>query len=98
MCRPREKIHRPQTRRRRENNEDSLEKMQAMRRNMKKAGEVLEALARREQKKAHLAVRGSFLFFLVSPRCSLSSVAPWLPWLAGMPRRCAWRFSTALDS
>jgi enhancer of polycomb-like protein len=57
LRRPREKIHRPQTRRRRENNEDSLEKMQAMRRNLRKAGEALEWVTRREQKKAHLAVR-----------------------------------------
>lgn len=57
VCRPREKIHRPQTRRRRENNEDSLEKMQAIRKNMKKACEILDWLTRREQKKVYLAVR-----------------------------------------
>ena len=55
--RPREKIHRPQTRRRRENNVDSLEKMQLIRRNMKHAAEVLDVVTRREQRKAHIAVR-----------------------------------------
>ncbi|CAL8467691.1 g7229 [Coccomyxa elongata] len=55
VFRPREKIHRPQTRRRRENNEDSLEKMQAIRKNMKKACEILEWLTRREQRKVNLA-------------------------------------------
>lgn len=55
--RPREKIHRPQTRRRRENNEDSLEKMQAIRRNLKKAYELLEYVTRREQRKCNLVVR-----------------------------------------
>jgi len=55
--RPREKIHRPQTRRRRENNEDSVEKMQAIRRNLRKAYELLEFVTRREQRKCSLAVR-----------------------------------------
>ncbi|EIE24666.1 hypothetical protein COCSUDRAFT_41002 [Coccomyxa subellipsoidea C-169] len=55
VFRPREKIHRPQTRRRRENNEDSLDKMQAIRKNMKKACEILEWLTRREQRKVNLA-------------------------------------------
>ena len=50
-------MHRPQTRRRRENNEDSLEKMQAMRRNIRKAVEIMEHLVRREQKKLNIAVR-----------------------------------------
>lgn len=61
ICRPREKIHRPQTRRRRENNEDSLDKMQAIRKNMKKACEILEWLMRREQRKVNLAVRNCSL-------------------------------------
>ena len=54
--RAREKVHRPQTRRRRENNEDSLDKMQAMRKNIRKAVEIMEHLVRREHKKLHIAV------------------------------------------
>ena len=55
-CRAREKVHRPQTRRRRENNEDSLDKMQQMRKNIRKAVEIMEHLVRREHKKLHIAV------------------------------------------
>ncbi len=36
---------------------DSLEKMQLIRRNMKKAAEVLDVVTRREQRKTHIAVR-----------------------------------------
>ena len=54
--RAREKVHRPQTRRRRENNEDSLDKMQQMRKNIRKAVEIMEHLVRREHKKLHIAV------------------------------------------
>ncbi|KAK9817316.1 hypothetical protein WJX72_012553 [[Myrmecia] bisecta] len=54
VFRPRERIHRPQTRRRRENNEDSLEKMKAIRANLMKSQELLEWLARREKKKRDL--------------------------------------------
>ena len=57
VCRAREKVHRPQTRRRRENNEDSLDKMQQMRKNIRKAVEIAEHLVRREHKKLHIAVR-----------------------------------------
>ena len=49
-------MHRPQTRRRRENNEDSLDKMQQMRKNIRKAVEIMEHLVRREHKKLHIAV------------------------------------------
>ena len=56
MCRPRDKIHRPQTRRRRENNEESLDKMKTLRQNLVKAYEVLEWLTRREQRKCNLVV------------------------------------------
>ena len=55
-CRPRDKIHRPQTRRRRENNEESLDKMKTLRQNLVKAYEVLEWLTRREQRKCNLVV------------------------------------------
>ncbi|KAK9843485.1 hypothetical protein WJX81_005242 [Elliptochloris bilobata] len=54
VFRPREKINRPQTRRRRENNEDSVDKMQAIRRNLKKAWELLEYVTRREERKRNL--------------------------------------------
>ena len=57
VCRPRDKIHRPQTRRRRENTEESLEKMRLLRQNLVKAYEVLEWVTRREQRKCHLTVR-----------------------------------------
>lgn len=57
LYRAREKINRPQTRRRRENNEDSVEKMQAIRRNLKKAWELLEYVTRREERKRSLVVR-----------------------------------------
>lgn len=60
MRRTREKIHRPQTRRRRENNEDSLDKMQQMRKNIRKAVDLMEHLVRREQKKLNIAVRAPF--------------------------------------
>ena len=57
VCSAREKINRPQTRRRRENNEDSVDKMQAIRRNLKKAWELLEYVTRREERKRSLVVR-----------------------------------------
>lgn len=54
--RPREKIHRPQTRRRRENNEDSVDKLKAIRANLVATRELAEALTRREQRKLNLLV------------------------------------------
>lgn len=56
VCRPRDKIHRPQTRRRRENNEESLDKMRTLRTNLVKAYEVHEWLVRREAQKYSLVV------------------------------------------
>ena len=56
-CRPREKVHRPQTRRRRENTEDSLDKLRMIRENVLKALEIFEMLVRRERKKRDLLVR-----------------------------------------
>ena len=56
ICRPRERINRPQTRRRRENNEESLEKMQTIKQNLNKAMELLEYLVRRERRKRDLVV------------------------------------------
>ena len=68
--RAREKVHRPQTRRRRENNEDSLDKMQQMRKNIRKAVEIMEHLVRREHKKLHIAV--SPLLF----KCTIFRASP----------------------
>ena len=65
MCRPRDKIHRPQTRRRRENNEESLDKMRTLRTNLVRAYEVHEWLTRREARKYSLVVS---IFHLLCPR------------------------------
>jgi hypothetical protein len=59
MCRPRERLHRPQTRRRRENNEDSLEKMKMIQANVHKGLDLFEMLVKRERKKRDLVVRGA---------------------------------------
>ena len=59
ICRPREKTHRPQTRKRRDVADDSLDKLRQLRANLGKAREMLDTLARREQRKAHLLVRFS---------------------------------------
>lgn len=55
-CRPRERLHRPQTRRRRENNEDSLEKMKMIQANVHKGLDLFEMLVKRERKKRDLVV------------------------------------------
>ena len=55
-CRPREKLHRPQTRRRRDQADDSLDKLRQLRSNLGRARELLDTLARREQRKAHMLV------------------------------------------
>ena len=54
--RPRERIHRPQTRRRRENNIDSLDKLRMSRENVLKALDIFECLVKRERKKRDLVV------------------------------------------
>ncbi|PSC68541.1 enhancer of polycomb 1 [Micractinium conductrix] len=54
VFRPRERIHRPQTRRRRENNADSLEKLRMVRENVLKALDIFEGLVKRERKKRDL--------------------------------------------
>lgn len=51
VFRPRERQNRAQTRRRRENNEDSLEKLKMIRNNLIKGLDVFELLVRRERKK-----------------------------------------------
>ena len=56
-CRPRERIHRPQTRRRKENNEEAMDKMRAIQGNLTKARELVEQLLRRERKKRDIVVR-----------------------------------------
>ena len=50
-CRPREKVHRPQTRRRRENNVDSLDKLNMISDNIKMALQLFELVVKRERKK-----------------------------------------------
>ncbi|KFM29105.1 Enhancer of polycomb-like protein 2 [Auxenochlorella protothecoides] len=54
VFRPRERVHRPQTRRRRENNEDSLDKLRMVRENVLKALDLFEMLVKRERKKRDL--------------------------------------------
>ena len=50
-CRPREKIHRPQTRRRRDNNEDSYQRLQTISDNIRMALQLFELVVKRERKK-----------------------------------------------
>lgn len=54
--RPREKIHRPQTRRRRDNNEESIDKLKTIRANLAATRDLCEAVARREQRKLNIMV------------------------------------------
>ncbi len=49
-------MHRPQTRRRRENNADSLEKLRMIRENVLRALDIFECLVKRERKKRDLVV------------------------------------------
>lgn len=51
VFRPREKIHRPQTRRRRENNPDSFERLQTISDNIRMAMQLFELVVKRERKK-----------------------------------------------
>ena len=51
VFRPRERLNRPQTRRRRENNEDSLDKLRMIRGNLMTALDIFETLVKRERKK-----------------------------------------------
>mmetsp|Transcript_14929 Transcript_14929/g.37829 ORF Transcript_14929/g.37829 Transcript_14929/m.37829 type:complete len:482 (+) Transcript_14929:307-1752(+) len=55
VFRPRDKPHRPQTRRRRENDVSSYEKMKALQSNMKAGRELLACVARRELKKREMS-------------------------------------------
>lgn len=54
--RPRERIHRPQTRRRKENNDEAMEKMRLIQANLAKARDLVETLLRRERKKRDIVV------------------------------------------
>lgn len=55
VFRPRERAHRPQTRRRREAGDDASDRLRALAANLRRAGEVLEWTARREARKRALA-------------------------------------------
>mmetsp|Transcript_10442 Transcript_10442/g.29715 ORF Transcript_10442/g.29715 Transcript_10442/m.29715 type:complete len:525 (-) Transcript_10442:261-1835(-) len=54
VFRPRERVNRPQTRRKRENDMTSYEKMKAMQQNLQSSVELMEQLIRREYKKRDL--------------------------------------------
>eukprot|EP01025_Chloroclados_australasicus_P044792 TRINITY_DN4880_c1_g2_i10.p1 TRINITY_DN4880_c1_g2~~TRINITY_DN4880_c1_g2_i10.p1 ORF type:complete len:517 (-),score=58.25 TRINITY_DN4880_c1_g2_i10:783-2228(-) len=56
VFRPREKIHRVQTRRRRENNEESLEKLRMIHQNLQNATKMVEMIQKREELKKELLV------------------------------------------
>jgi enhancer of polycomb-like protein len=53
VFRQREKTNRPQTRRRRENDQGSFEKMRQIRKNMEMVYAIVELECRREEKKMH---------------------------------------------
>jgi enhancer of polycomb-like protein len=57
-ARSREKVNRPQTRRRRDNSDELMEKLRQMRDNLMGAKQILEEVVRRERRKRDLAVRG----------------------------------------
>lgn len=66
--RTREKINRPQTRRRRDNSEELLDKMRLLQANLRDAKAIMEEVVRRERRKRDLAVRLCYcavLFFCV---------------------------------
>lgn len=56
LSRPRERVNRPQTRRRRENNDESLEKLRMIRENITRALDLFEYLVKRENRKRDLVV------------------------------------------
>lgn len=55
-CRPREKVNRPLTRRRRENSVDCLEKLRTIHENILHAMEITELMVMRERKKRDIYV------------------------------------------
>ena len=56
LCRPREKATRPQTRRRKDTNEENMEKLRTIRLNQQKAVELAQLVLKREKKKQALVV------------------------------------------
>ena len=72
--RPRERIHRPQTRRRRENNIDSLDKLRMIRENVLKALDIFECLVKRERKKRDLVVSRELAWCGVRWACGRAGV------------------------
>lgn len=55
-CRTREKINRPQTRRRRDNSDELLDKMRVLKDNLVSARGIMDEVVRRERRKRDLAV------------------------------------------
>jgi hypothetical protein len=69
-CRTREKINRPQTRRRRDNSDELLDKMRQLKDNLMAARAIMDEVVRRERRKRDLAVRGCLLrCWLLSCMC-----------------------------
>jgi hypothetical protein len=58
LCRPRDKVNRPQTRRRRENTEDCYDKLKQMKDNLTAVRSIVDEIVRRERRKRDLMVRG----------------------------------------
>ena len=56
--RPREKVNRPQTRRRRDNTEECLEKLRTIKENLANAKGIVDEIVRRERRKRDLFVSG----------------------------------------
>lgn len=52
----RDKVNRPQTRRRRDNSDELMEKLRQLRDNLQGAKQILEEVVRRERRKRDLAV------------------------------------------
>lgn len=55
-CRTREKVNRPQTRRRRDNSDELLDKLRMLRDNLAAAKVIMDDVVRRERRKRDLAV------------------------------------------
>lgn len=62
--RTREKINRPQTRRRRDNSEELLDKMRLLKDNLAAARGIMDEVVRRERRKRDLAVSYSTTSFV----------------------------------
>jgi len=57
--RAREKVNRPQTRRRRDNSDELMDKMRLLQANLAAARQIMEEVVRRERRKRDLAVCGA---------------------------------------